>query len=639
MIQNVHILISKLKQQHKHGTDPDPKKKVTIDEAAKKQIEADITNITKAMEAGTGITEKYQAALASLNTQNLQLQRGILEMTQDMEAHANAMIASIKAATFLEQRNAELNSSFGITSAKAAELGEKYDEIGESLKVGGSNVRKYAQSIDKLLPGLSSVIAKSGEFGEKLIAGNAAMVDHLGLSQEQAQSYQLYAAGLGKTAIETIAATDEMAKSFEKTSKMTGVLPMALKEIADLGGEIQMNYRKFPGMLEKSVVKAKLLGTSFKAIEQMATNMLNIEESVGKELEYQLLSGKRLVNQQGESITENMRIAKLSGNSKDMVKAMNDLLLTQGEILDGNNHYAKQELANLTGFTVDQLSNMKQARQLLSQSGFTEEKLGEIMELDDAAFETKMAEIAKNDVKAAELLKGIRAESTIKTTDQLAAEFYTMAKDKGIKVMMGTATQTGLITGTRKDVTDAEDKLVQYANIFQSKELATLVGRLQNEGSVILGLKKPIDDLVAKIPLFSKSFEALMTTINQGIANTYALKDTPSTMPVGPIESTSTVSPKNNDAILVNDGIVQFNKNDKFAMVPDGAAVLASTSTGALQSSVDTMMGSSKNSDANAIATAIVAALSNMKMQVNYNPLAAQEQLGFKLNQSINGPI
>ncbi len=35
----------------------------------------------------------------------------------------------------------------------------------------------------------------------------AALTDHLKLSAEQANAYQLYAAGLGKTAIETIAAT------------------------------------------------------------------------------------------------------------------------------------------------------------------------------------------------------------------------------------------------------------------------------------------------------------------------------------------------------------------------------------------------------------------------------------------------
>ncbi len=634
MIQNLYILIARLKQQSKHGTEPADKKVVTMDEAAKNKLAADIQNIIKGMSASTGATEKYQAALDSLNTTNLQLQRGILEMTKDMDAHAQAMIASVKAATFLEQRNASLNTSFGITSKKAAELGEKYDEIGETLKVGGSNVRKYAENINLMLPGLSSVIAKSGEFGNKLIAGNAALTDHLKLSAEQANAYQLYAAGLGKTAIETIAATEEMAKSFEKNTKMTGVLKMALTEIADLGGEIQMAYRKFPGSLEKSVVKAKLLGTSFKAIEQMATNMLDIESSVGKELEYQLLSGKRLVNQQGESITEKLRIAKLSGNDHDMVMAMNDLLKSQGEILEGNNHYAKQELANLTGFTVDQLSNMKQARQLLSQSGYTEEDLGNIMALSDSAFEAKMAEIASKNQDAATLLEGIRKESSVQTTDQVLAEFYTYVKDKGIRVMMGNQSQSQIIASASADVTAAQPKLENFTQMFQSKELAQLVGSLQNEGSVILGLKKPIDELAKKIPIAGTFFDQLSELMNNTIKNIYGVRDNPAADDnlVNPINTDKT-----DDAVLVNDGLVQFNKNDKFAMIPDGAAVLASTSTGALKQSVDTMMGSSKNSDGNAIANAIVAALSKMSIHVNYNPLVAQEQLGFKLNQSING--
>ena len=370
MISTTNIaLILRLKQQPRQGQTNEYKKasdktKAAIDERAE-ELKQSASEILK-------IVDDFAKVADALDQQNLSLGMGIGKLAKVFDDYETAIVATIKAQTFLEQRNKELNKSFGLSSLKAAELGQAYDDMAGSLNTGGESIRKYGQSVDKILPGMSKMIMGinatgknlDANFKTQLLGTNQLLSEHIGLTGDAANNYQLYAAGAGKNSLDLLNATQQWAASFDAATGMAGTFAGIVKDISDLGADIQTQYNKYPGSLEKAVVKAKLLGTSFKQIEAMASKMLNIEESVGQELEYQLLSGKRLVNQDGESITEKLRIAKLSGNAEDQVKAMNDLLTTQGDVLDGNNHYAKEQLAQLTGFTVAELTRQRQTRKL-----------------------------------------------------------------------------------------------------------------------------------------------------------------------------------------------------------------------------------------------------------------------------------
>jgi hypothetical protein len=94
------------------------------------------------------------------------------------------------------------------------------------------------------------------------------------------------------------------------------------------------------------------------------------------------------------------------------------------------------------------------------------------------------------------------------------------------------------------------------------------------------------------------------------------------------------------DAVMVNDGVIQFHPADKFATVPDGAALLASTGTGQLASAVDKLTGGGKTAVvdpgpiAAAVAAAVQQAMSGMKIEMDgYNLAKAME---FS-NRTLNG--
>lgn len=632
MIRNTDILIQRLKQHAVQGMPTN----INQRDADKANLNTELTKLGQSAKDGLGdIQAAYLDVYEAFNKTQLSLQTGISKMTGVFDSYATAMVALTKEATFLEQRNAALNKTFGITSTVAAELGQQYDNMSGILLTGGEKIRKFGQNVNAILPGMSKMIANAGKAGSKfkegfntqLLGTNQLLTDHMGLTSEVSNNYQLYAAGAGANSLELLKTTQEWADAFDEATGMAGSFATAVSEIANLSADVQMTYKRYPGNLEKAVIKAKLLGTEFAKIEAMATKMLDIESSVGQELEYQLLSGKRLVNQQGESITENLRIAKLSGNAEDQVKAMNDLLESQGDILDGNNYYAKEQLANLTGYSVAELTRQRQTRKLMEEGGMTEEELKDILNKDPKDF-AKALEGRSEDEQA--LLKSLMDAQSQKTTDQKAADFYDKERTEGIKVMAGN--QVTAITGASAEATAAQGAAAAYGKQFLSTTMAQTLGKTQLLGEVFDATLKPVEGLTKMLPVAN-------TALNTFVQNIKDLKGAIAGQK-GASGRTDQESIPAKDGILVNDAMIQFHPADKFATVSDGAALLASTERGKLDSAVDSLMGGGRSGtavvDPGPIAAAIMSALSSMKVEVNYDVVAAQKAIGFKFNQSIN---
>jgi len=393
-----------------------------------------------------------------------------------------------------------------------------------------------------------------------------------------------------------------------------------------MSADIQTTYNKMPGALEKSVAKAKLLGTSFAKIEAMATKMLDIETSVGQELEYQLLSGKRLVTQDGESITEKLRIAKLSGNAEDQVKAMNDLLTTQGDVLDGNNYYAKEQLANLTGFTVAELTRQRQTQKLMEQGGMDKAKIEEFMNMDPTNF-TKALEDVK-DKSTAALLNELKKNEGQKTTDELYADMLNRERTKGINVMLGGVSQTAAIAGARTDVEGSEKASAEYIQKFATSGAANAIGQLQLMGSTISATLTPLESFGKTLPVIGSTMSEFITETKSYIKKAFGDTETGQS---GTGAVTGDVDADTTTTTPMKDGIIQFDPADKFATLSGGATLLASTSYGQLGEAAKTLTGQTgaavvdPSPIATAVAVAIQTALAGMKIEMD----------GEKLNKAV----
>jgi hypothetical protein len=627
---------------------------VTPDEAYQKELNRQLSLLKNDMAGlATAIEKLYISAAQSMNEENLNLQTGLSGLIGVFDTYKTSMVTAVKQATFLEQRNKTLNKTFGITSVQSAKLGQKFDKLSKTFGESGDRLRVYSANLNKILPGMAEIINKNDDYSKSLMYTQDILQNQLQLTGEQANNFELYAAGIDKAGISQLGALDAFTTKFEQATGMIGVFKGVTEEIAGLGSDIQMAYGKIPASLELAVMKSKLLGMKFSEIESMAGNMLNIEDSVNKELEYQLVSGKRLVDQQGKSITEKLRMAKITGDANKMAEATADIFTSQKDILEGNNFYAKEQLAQVMGMTQAQLMKAYQTQKLMKQlPGMDEKKVNEILDLDPAAYAAEMKK-AENQDKA-QIFDELRKNRTEKTTDEKMLDL--LDTKRTFKITQVAPDQVQTITGARTRVIGPDDEggaVTSQMNKVLNKlvgnndVVAKTLGSLQNQGTALTALNGAMKQLSGAIPVLGPIFSTMTSKIDKAIQFGYGSTTGPggaggkslggASVNVGNVGTTTTQTP---DGILVNDAMIQFHPADKFATVPDGAALLASTERGKLDTAVDTLTGGGgktavvdPNPIAAAVAAAVQQAMSGLKIEMDGFNLAKAMEFS---NRTIN---
>jgi hypothetical protein len=350
----------------------------------------------------------------------------------------------------------------------------------------------------------------------------------------------------------------------------------------------------------------------------MATNMLNIEESVNNELEYQLLSGKRLVDVHGNSLTEQLRIAKVTNNANKIAEATTQIFESQRDVLEGNDFFAKEALAKTMGMTTEQLMKAHETQKLIKsipefQGKEGKDKLDRLLQMKPEEFQKEIADMPKEQ-KA--LYEKIKQDSDTRTSDQQLLELLDYKRTFKITEIAGD--QVSTITGAQKTILDEDGIQKQMGefldSIARNATIVQQIGGKQLKAEMLQDFSTALGDFAKVVPLLGDEIKKLLEGINA-----YTQK----------ILGAATVTNKPdgggaNDAVLVNDAMIQFHPADKFATVPDGAALLASTERGKLDTAVDTLTGGGGKTAvvdplpiARAVAAEIKNAMAGMRLELD----------------------
>jgi hypothetical protein len=381
-------------------------------------------------------------ALVALDEPLVQLGLGLEVMASAAEKTAKTFTDVTEASLYLELRNKELNKTFGINSEKAATLSSVLQKQADIMGVSGVQMMKYAGNIKSIVPTINVLKAQNNDYYKGLARVQQVLTTNLGLTEEQAASYSLFAAGAGKNAEDQLASQAGLANAIEKVTGMQGSFKMISEGIAETTSDLQLQYGRIPGSLELGILKAKSLGFTMADLNKTADNLLNIESSIGQELEYQLLSGHRLVGNQeasaelrGKSLTNAYREATLQGNASKQANTLNTILEQEGDTLR-TNLFARKQMSELLGMDEASLSRALQKKSIL-------EKLpgGEALfdQTGDALLESAKAAGATEE-QIAELVKN----QDNRTTDQKIEQTLAMMVETGIKAQL--VDQAGTVT-------------------------------------------------------------------------------------------------------------------------------------------------------------------------------------------------
>lgn len=499
-----------------------------------------IFDLAAAIGGAVGAANSFSDSMHAINTTTNQLLLGFDEIRGANEQLTDSFKSVVAQSLKLENTNKSLNVAFGINSTTAAALAQTYYKLAQKFSISGDNMKKYGATIKSIIPTLNQNGKENDKYFTGLVAVQKVMKTNLGLTEEQAEEYTYYATQQGENAASSLLATQAVSDALDKKGEM-GYFKIASAGIAKAGATIQLQYGKVAGNLELAVLKAHSLGLEVKHLAQMGTHLLDIESSIGDELEYQLLSGHRLTDASGKSLTNAYRTATMQGKASDQADIMNKLLEDEGTVLE-NNLFARQQMAKLMGIEEGELSRALQKKKLLKESGaeFLFKFSGD--ELKQQAAAAKAAGKLNE-----EGFNKIMAMQETRTSDEILTELLEVNQESAISNFLQTK-QLALIAKSQGQVLkDAGDlKLMKYV-----EEEAASVGNAM---------------MIAKSQELKAT--ALLGKINDNLGKGSGAA---SAQPAS--ETSLPAAGVMQDGLLVNDGLVNFNPRDQFMQVNDGAMI------------------------------------------------------------------
>jgi hypothetical protein len=553
------------------------------------------------------------------------LQAGIGRVVDISNVLGNALITQTKNATALEQRYADLNKTFGVSSVRAAEFGQAIDEISSIIGVGGTTIIKYNKNLKDLGIGYAITMRtakdSTNKFQQSLLLGQRAMVTNMGITEKASEGYEYYAATIADSGVDQLLMQGKIAEKIESLTGMTGVQRDLTETIGNLTADLQLQYSKIPGSLELAILKSRALGVSMAELNKAGQHLLNIESSIGEEIEYQLLSGRRLVDEQsGESLTNAFRQATMQGDANKQAEVMNQILQQEGDILK-KNLFARQQMSKLLGVDEAILARSLQKQEIM-------QKLGAefLMKLKPEDFDKELAKLkqdAKGDAERLQLIEQLTQANDTRTTDQKMLEEIEKLNSNIVAALVKTMEKKpedrGKGAGILVQATDVKqrqnlDILDEFSKVLSDVSFARFIGGAQQAAVAATSLGTPLLQLTG---VFNGLYGALgpflsaISPVGSAISKIAGMASVPVTQTHDAVIQFNPVT--------MHDGVIQFNPADKFMQVNDSTMIAGTNVNGnqALANAItQNTSGGMSDQQISKLATSIAMAMKNVTLTV-----------------------
>jgi hypothetical protein len=248
-----------------------------------------------------------------------------------------------------------LSKTLGQGVAASRDLREQFEQY--SL----GNTRIDAQRLTQATVDLGQALGTNVQFSNDFAADFVKATEYIGLSKEAAGGLAKIGVSLGQSAEDY---RESIANALIPTLKANNInmnLRDVYEEIGKLSASTVVTLGRSPEKLTEAVVQARRLGMELSSLSGIANSLLNFEESIGSELEAELLTGRQLN-------LEKARAAALTGDQNTLMQEIANAAGSLTEF-ENMNVIARQSLAQSLGLNVDQMSEMLLKQEAINQLG------------------------------------------------------------------------------------------------------------------------------------------------------------------------------------------------------------------------------------------------------------------------------
>lgn len=161
------------------------------------------------------------------------------------------------------------------------------------------NIGANAATLKDTLETMSELTLRTGKnaqniFSSEVIGQAAALKTTMGLTAEEAGGIAIMAQTSGKAVDDITESVVATTSAFNGANRSAVSQGQVLRDVANTADSIKLSLGNNDVAIAKAASAARRLGMDLGRVDQIAESLMNFEDSIGKELEAELLTGKEL---------------------------------------------------------------------------------------------------------------------------------------------------------------------------------------------------------------------------------------------------------------------------------------------------------------------------------------------------------
>ena len=302
----------------------------------------------------------------------------------------------------------QLGTTREVTKQIAGDVADQSAKAGTLASYGTQDVQTRKNALEAQAA-LNKSLGTAAMYSSERLRDQNFLTKIMGLEVEDAVKVQQLSLVSGKTNKEIV---DSVNNQVIGLGKQTGIYldnRKVLADVAKVSGQLASQYKNNPELIAQAVVKVQQLGMNLELAATSSNKLLNFSDSLAKELEAELLTGKAI----------NLEQARYYALMGDSAKAAEELMANIGGLEEFNklNVLQQRAYAEAIGMSADELANSLKTQELLKQTG-------------DASIESlnERRRIAAEEGKSEEFLQELRRAGT--SEEMIANQAQLASQDK-----------------------------------------------------------------------------------------------------------------------------------------------------------------------------------------------------------------
>jgi hypothetical protein len=317
-----------------------------------------------------------------------------------------------------DELTTNLQKNFGLTSEAARSLNRQLNATTGYLTNANFNTEQMHKGLEALVDTQGVLNYAQLEQSQTV----ATLTERLGIAGDEAAFLVSAFEKQGQTTEQVFDNMNAIANSQHEANGFTITGGMLFKELAKTSASVLANFAFSKDELANAVLQTRRFGVSLQQASNIASGLLDFEQSIGAELEAEILLGKQFNFERARALAATGDIA---GATEEVLKQTNNL---NDEQL--RSPIIQAAIAKATGLSADEFMRARKLSQKLAEdNGKLAKKLEGVADLE------KRAEIEKG------ILKGMTFKETMKaiTAQEKFNNALSNAKDQFANLVNGGA--------------------------------------------------------------------------------------------------------------------------------------------------------------------------------------------------------